>query len=1370
MPRFVRRATLSLLLALLAFGLGPLPEGRAVAPPAAVAEYPGPDAAGDPAAYAREHAKALDPVYDTAIPGVAEGDLMSLYYDQNVDRLALRAGLKDLSMPVAGVVGGAAAVGGGAAGGGGRARPAMALDAVRSGRVAVLFLLDYAMGGTILVPGVRSAAAPFGWECAVLVEGAGGAARATYFDATRGALDAGLLRGVRVTPEADMVEVSLALPLGFREAAARAAGIAVEEFDREAPRLAAADATPVRLAVLTIVDGAIQDRIETTAQSSVTAKNVAFVQHGNQGLTYTTVFRGERGENAANDGDVNNPDDGFDEILGIHQYYSIPGCFHLAATLQTAAEWHDPAFNDWLAAGDSAGWADLVTSAYAQHIMPFVQNAMNDWAVNIEKDMTDWRYTTTATVAWVPERVWCESPDNDGNGTNAGCSVVDPTLTDNWLPHGVQAVILDDYVHTGYYDTWSDDRHVYVLGNGLKVVPIDNTFVGDVNWNWGNAWNTITSLSSDELLVYGNDWEIAAEVSQGASNPNGLNNYCQVIRQCSLNSGTVAVWQISDAINQASFISGTSPIVLQNGTYGLLGGFGGYGGSCNSWYTDWAAYNNPQHQWDQHAPRWNYGQVWNNTYTKIIGVPSNNLSELAWYVMMTNLHETGWHDGSEISGWIYRYSNHIHSANPYAEAARWAAGLYGSTTGAYLDDIDMDGQTEAVIHNDRVYAVFEPIGGRAAWVFAKGTGYNCSVVGNDNVYWADTEGDYNETNHVACFSDVSVAGLDREHDLYSFQVLQATGDTVSLALVHPNVTKTVKLVLGNKYLDVVWDANGQEVYVKNGFTPDLLDMIWSAGRYRVWAPAPSAGRYFGQRNPNTGATAAIVVGSAGAAHNAQISATLLEGDEFKGTGKFEAYLFAGSTAAPAGDGSIAELDALSTQLVDVLKPEAVSAVYYPTPNKLSITFDEKVRYNEVVVTKIKVDDDNGGPADVTLSAGCTVLNTANSARIDIQLDAATANAIEALNTGTLELMMDAGAVKDVAGNANALLDQTGNVAILYTPPTLITIDGYFDPSEWTAPRRIVSDFWDSGWNGSAPDDTNEINAIYMTWDSTNLYLGINGRVKGNSWLLYLDTDPGGPNGSADLDSIDAWERGAQFTGGMKPDFEYGAYQHQGAFDSQGLWKILTSTTTQNVSSSCLFAFDPTHVYGNGGGSEMAIPWDVLYGLGPGTVPPGARISVVASLCWDPEPNGVLGGDVAPNNVSATLPTVDNKRTFAVDGNNDGRPDSPPAGTGVEDDLPAGPRAARTAITSVAPNPFNPVTKITYAVRDRGRGAEATRLAIYDTSGREVAVIVDGPVRPGEHEVAWRAVGRGGRALPSGVYLARLFAAGEEATRKVVLLK
>jgi len=157
--------------------------------------------------------------------------------------------------------------------------------------------------------------------------------------------------------------------------------------------------------------------------------NCAFVHHGNQGLTYTEVFYGQYPQETS----------GFDEVLEVHEATNIPGNFHMSGTLMPAAEWHNPEFNDWLETGAANGWVAMMTSALGQHMMPFVQNDMNNWSVQIECDMVDYRYNYIPRVAWVPERVWL----NPGQYPDAG--VID-WLGDNWQQYGVDAVILNFFL------------------------------------------------------------------------------------------------------------------------------------------------------------------------------------------------------------------------------------------------------------------------------------------------------------------------------------------------------------------------------------------------------------------------------------------------------------------------------------------------------------------------------------------------------------------------------------------------------------------------------------------------------------------------------------------------------------------------------------------------------------------------------------------------------------------------------------------------------------------------------------------------------------------------------------------------------------
>jgi len=78
-----------------------------------------------------------------------------------------------------------------------------------------------------------------------------------------------------------------------------------------------------------------------------------------------------------------------------------------------------------------------------------------------------------------------------------------------------------------------------------------------------------------------------------------------------------------------------------------------------------------------------------------------------------------------------------------------------------------------------------------------------------------------------------------------------------------------------------------------------------------------------------------------------------------------------------------------------------------------------------------------------------------------------------------------------------------------------------------------------------------------------------------------------------------------------------------------------------------------------------------------------------------------------------------------------------------------------------PNPFNPATNFGFRIADMGM----VKLSVYDLLGREVAVVVNQELRPGEYTVAWNASG-----YPSGVYYYRLSTGGFVETKKAVLVK
>ncbi len=84
-----------------------------------------------------------------------------------------------------------------------------------------------------------------------------------------------------------------------------------------------------------------------------------------------------------------------------------------------------------------------------------------------------------------------------------------------------------------------------------------------------------------------------------------------------------------------------------------------------------------------------------------------------------------------------------------------------------------------------------------------------------------------------------------------------------------------------------------------------------------------------------------------------------------------------------------------------------------------------------------------------------------------------------------------------------------------------------------------------------------------------------------------------------------------------------------------------------------------------------------------------------------------------------------------------------------------------------PNPFNPVTTISYDLQ-----VPATvNLAIYDVAGKLVQKLVSAESTPaGHHEIAWKGRDQAGLVVAAGVYFYRLDADGYSETKKMILAR
>ncbi len=89
-----------------------------------------------------------------------------------------------------------------------------------------------------------------------------------------------------------------------------------------------------------------------------------------------------------------------------------------------------------------------------------------------------------------------------------------------------------------------------------------------------------------------------------------------------------------------------------------------------------------------------------------------------------------------------------------------------------------------------------------------------------------------------------------------------------------------------------------------------------------------------------------------------------------------------------------------------------------------------------------------------------------------------------------------------------------------------------------------------------------------------------------------------------------------------------------------------------------------------------------------------------------------------------------------------------------------------------PNPFNPRTVIRfYITRDTRREMQDIKLVIYSALGKEVAVIVNQKLVPGNYEVEFDARLHGqGSELTSGIYFYELSTKSFSVVKSMILLK
>ena len=300
------------------------------------------------------------------------------------------------------------------------------------------------------------------------------------------------------------------------------------------------------------------------------------------------------------------------------------------------------------------------------------------------------------------------------------------------------------------------------------------------------------------------------------------------------------------------------------------------------------------------------------------------------------------------------------------------------------------------------------------------------------------------------------------------------------------------------------------------------------------------------------------------------------------------------------------------------------------------------------------------------------------------------------------------------------------------------------------PDRIVYDL-DFDTNGVLFAST-DLGEVYRSIDNGLSWLKI-GVASTAIWALGIDPNNdhiyAGTFGAGVYKSVDGGLNWTQtgLTSGHIFDFAFGNNPETGvtgvfAATSTGVVFSSDGGTTWGDFSTGLTVVD-TRAVAFAGNELLAGTWGG-----------GAFLYDTASHAWIRD--GMPGGQITTFAVNPTSGEV-----FAVsDGNGVFRKSFAKTATSNEgtdgDELPAG-----YLLEQNYPNPFNPRTTIQYGLPAPGE----VRLTVYDAVGREVAVLVEGVVDAGVHQIDFDA-----GLLPSGVYFYRLDTPARTLNRTMILLK
>lgn len=207
------------------------------------------------------------------------------------------------------------------------------------------------------------------------------------------------------------------------------------------------------------------------------------------------------------------------------------------------------------------------------------------------------------------------------------------------------------------------------------------------------------------------------------------------------------------------------------------------------------------------------GTIVYETLRNLRNSPDNDLTRLAWYAYFLNVAEQTFHaqtnwrggenPGADLGGaflhpGVKSEANRLRQVNKITAGAQWAEdaaqGKLPAQAQLMVQDLDLDGEDEYILKNDKVFAIFENDGGVLEYAFA----YEPSIgpvqlVGPTSNLTIGGTRNYEDGEGFVPFPNVETAFEDGEEFRYSVYSVTLEGQTLTFASLDNRIRKTFSL-------------------------------------------------------------------------------------------------------------------------------------------------------------------------------------------------------------------------------------------------------------------------------------------------------------------------------------------------------------------------------------------------------------------------------------------------------------------------------------------------------------------------------------------------------------------------------------------------